>query len=155
MSNDPLHDFVHKALAELPEHRAPGTLIDRVNAAVVARAMHEALPWYARGWTVWPASLRALVVVAGVGAVAAFVWLGFAGVEWFGAAPVREIAVERAPVVSSLISAFVAVIEVLWLAVERIAQPYLLLLLIVMGAAYAGCIGLGAGVYRFLHTHRQ
>jgi len=152
MSNDPLHDFVHKALSELPNRRAPRSLIDRVNAAI---AMREALPWYSRGWTAWPAPARLLVAVASVAAVAAFVWLGVAGSEWFSAEPVREIAAERAPAVSALASAFFAVLEGLRIAIERMAQPYLIGILIVMSAAYAGCIGAGAGIYRFLHAQRE
>jgi hypothetical protein len=41
------------------------------------------------------------------------------------------------------------------MAVERVAQPYLLAALIIMGAGYAACIGAGAGIYRFLHSHRE
>ena len=152
MSHDPLHDFVHKALSELPGRRAPRSLIDRVNAAI---AMREALPWYARGWTAWPASARILTVVAGVAAVAAFAWLGVLGTEFFSANPVREIATERVPMVSALGSAFFTVLEGLKIAVERVAQPYLLAALIIMGAGYAACIGAGAGFYRFLHSHRE
>jgi hypothetical protein len=61
MTNDPLHDFVHKAISELPTRRAPRSLIDRVNAAI---AMRAALPWHARGFAAWPASARILTVVA-------------------------------------------------------------------------------------------
>ena len=152
MSHDPLHDFVHKALSDLPSRRAPRSLIDRVNAAI---AMREALPWYARGWTAWPAPARILTVVAGVAAVAAFAWLGLLGTEFFSATPVREIATERAPMLSALGSAFITVLEGLKIAIERVAQPYLLAALIVMGAGYAACIGAGAGVYRLLHSHRE
>ena len=152
MSNDPLHDFVHRALNELPNRRAPRSLIDRVNAAI---AMREALPWYARGWTGWPAAARIAVATAGVAAVMAFVWLGVAGMEWFTTTPVREIATERAPEASALASAFVAVLDGLRLAVDRVAQPYLIGALVVMGAGYAACIGAGAGVYRFLHARHE
>jgi hypothetical protein len=152
MTNDPLHDFVHKAISELPTRRAPRSLIDRVNAAI---AMRAALPWHARGFAAWPASARVLTVVAGVAAVAAFAWLGILGTEFFSANPMREIATERAPMVSALGSAFIAVLEGLKIAIEGVAQPYLLAALIVMGIGYAACIGAGAGVYRFLHSHRE
>jgi hypothetical protein len=152
MSTDPLQDFVHKALSDLPGRRAPRSLIDRVNTLI---AMREALPWYARGWTAWPAPARILTAVAGVMAVAAFAWLGILGAQFFSTTPVREIATEQAPVVSALGSAFIAVLEGLKIAVERVAQPYLIGVLVVMGAAYATCIGAGAGVYRFLHAHRE
>lgn len=151
MSTDPLKDFVHKALSELPSRRAPSTLIDRVNAAI---AMREALPWHSREWTVWPAPARMLVVTAGLAAVAAFVWLGVAGTEWFSVAPVREIATERAPLVSGLVSAFITVLEGLRIAIERMAQPYLIGILVVLGTAYAACVGAGAWIYRFLHALR-
>lgn len=152
MSHDPLHDFVHKAVSDLPSRRAPRSLIDRVNAAI---AMREALPWYARGWTAWPAPARILTAVAGVAAVAAFAWLGLLGTEFFAAQPVREIATERAPMLSALGSAFITLLEGFKIAIERVAQPYLLAALIIMGAGYAACIGAGAGVYRFLHSHRE
>lgn len=156
MATDPLKDFVDRALTELPTRRAPATLIDRVNTALLAsRAMRDALPWYARGWTVWPAAARMLVVTAGVAAVAAFVWLGFAGSDLFSVAPVRELAAERAPYASGLLSAFVAVLEGLRLAVESLAQPYLIGVLVVVGAAYATCVGAGAGLYRFLQARHE
>lgn len=152
MSNDPLQDFVHKALSELPNRHAPRTLIDRVNTLI---AMREALPWYARGWTAWPAPAKILTAMAAMAAVGMFAWLGVIGTEFFNATPVREIAAERAPEASALASAFVAVLEGLRIAIERVAQPYLLAALVVMGGAYATCIGAGAGVYRFLHAHRE
>jgi hypothetical protein len=152
MSNDPLHRFVHKALSELPNRRAPRSLIDRVNAAI---AMREALPWFARGWTAWSAPARILTVVASVAAVATFAWLGLLGTEFFSTTSVREIATERAPMLSALGSALITLLEGLKMAVERVAQPYLLAALIIMGAGYAACIGAGAGIYRFLHSHRE
>lgn len=151
MSNDPLQDFVHKALTGQPDRRAPRTLIDRVNTVI---AMREALPWHARGWTAWPAPARVLVVATSLAAVAVFVWLGFAVAEWFSDAPVREIAAEKAPMVSALSTALFTVLEGLRLAIERIAQPYLLGLLVVMGGAYAACIGVGATLYRSFQAHR-
>jgi hypothetical protein len=152
MSNDPLHRFVHKALSDLPNRRAPRSLIDRVNAAI---AMREALPWFARGWTAWSAPARILTVVASVAAVATFAWLGLLGTEFFSTTSVREIATERAPMLSALGSALITLLEGLKMAVERVAQPYLLAALIIMGAGYAACIGAGAGIYRFLHSHRE
>jgi hypothetical protein len=127
-------------------------LIDRVNAAI---AMREALPWFARGWTAWSAPARILTVVASVAAVATFAWLGLLGTEFFSTTSVREIATERAPMLSALGSALITLLEGLKMAVERVAQPYLLAALIIMGAGYAACIGAGAGIYRFLHSHRE
>ena len=152
MSSDPLHDFVHKALSDLPNRRAPSTLIDRVNSMI---AMREALPWYARGWTAWSVPARVCTAAAAVAAVALFVWLGVAGAQLFSATPVREIAVERAPEASALASAFWTVLEALKLAVERVAQPYLIGAVAVMVAGYTACIGAGASVYRYLHAHRE
>ena len=152
MSSDPLHDFVHKALGELPDRRAPRTLIDRVNSMI---AMRETLPWYARGWTAWSAPARILTATAAIAALVAFAWLGIIGSEFFSATPVREIASERAPEASALASAFFAVLEAMKVAVEKVAQPYLIGALVVMAGGYAACIGAGTGIYRYLHAHRE
>jgi hypothetical protein len=59
--------IVDAALSELPQPRAPHTLLPRVMAAVHAWANR---PWYARAWFTWPvagqvASLAALLLLVG------------------------------------------------------------------------------------------
>ncbi len=54
-----LERIVGRALAALPEPRAPRTLLPRVMTAVRLAAR----PWYERGWRTWPSAWQALAVV--------------------------------------------------------------------------------------------
>lgn len=59
--------LVDRALRALPPRPAPASLEGRVGAALARRT---ALPWWRRGWSYWPASVR-LAAGAGFAAAAA------------------------------------------------------------------------------------
>src|SRR5262245_391891 len=63
MTIDPvdLEQFVDRALADLPQPRAPRTLLPRVMSAVEQAARR---PWYARAWFTWPRAWQAAFAAA-------------------------------------------------------------------------------------------
>jgi hypothetical protein len=56
-----LETLVDRALTQLPQPRAPHTLLPRVLAAVQAWAER---PWYRRAWLTWPAGWQTVSVTA-------------------------------------------------------------------------------------------
>ena len=68
-------DPLLRLLRELPDHKAPATLVGRVQGAIRARAP---LPWWRRPLTEWPPFTRFLGVACGLAASAAILWFGAA-----------------------------------------------------------------------------
>lgn len=66
MTPEELEQFIHQNLRALPPRRAPRTLEARVFAELERR---NALTWWHRSYTYWPAWARATFLAAGVGAV--------------------------------------------------------------------------------------
>lgn len=60
-----LEQFIHRALRELPDRRAPRALESRVMAAIAAR---RATPWWRASFDRWPVPVRVafLLVVGGL-----------------------------------------------------------------------------------------
>lgn len=69
MTSPDLETRIDRALKDLPEPKAPGTLLPAVMLAVRAAAVR---PWYARPWTSWPGQWQAasatvfVLLVAGI-----------------------------------------------------------------------------------------
>lgn len=64
MSHNPdkLEKAIHETLRDLPQRKAPSGLEARVLAEIARR---DALPWWYRSWTYWPAVVRwAFLVVS-------------------------------------------------------------------------------------------
>lgn len=143
---DPLERFVDRALREVPPRRAPAALEARVFAAIAARA---ALPWWHQPVLHWPMPYRVVVLVAaGLAAAVAIA----AGVLLGGTGPARVDLgawLESAlPALGVLASAAGVIVSALDLVLREVAQPYLLGLFVVLGAAYAAFVTMGAGLYR-------
>ena len=146
-----LEAFVHRALRDLPERPAPATLEQRVFAALAERSR---APWWQRGWHAWPLLPRVAMLGAGTAAAIALGWLALAGGHTVaGFSPVAW-AQQSAPwlltigsVVGTLVDAGAVFL--------RSVQSYLLGLVILMGAAYATAIGVGASLYRNFVLNRE
>jgi hypothetical protein len=70
--NDPkkLEEFVQRAVAAIPERRAPRSLEARVLAEIDRRA---ALPWWRRSYGFWPAPMRGVFLVLSAAAAAVLI----------------------------------------------------------------------------------
>lgn len=145
-----LEAFVHRALRELPTHRAPASLEDRVFAALAARA-HA--PWWRRGWQAWPAAPRALVLGSGAAAAVVCVWLALAGGQVASAVQGGSWVQTHLPRLAAL-GSFCETLFKAFALLTRDLQPYLLPAAAVIGLSYIALIGLGTSLYRSLAPTR-
>ena len=143
-NSEKLEAFVHRALRELPEHAAPATLEQRVFAALAARSRS---PWWQRGWNAWPLVPRVAVLAAGAAAAVALGWLALAGWHTASAFSLAGWAQLHAPWLVTLGSVVATLVDA-GAAFLRNVQPYLLGLAVLLGAAYATMVSIGAGLYR-------
>jgi hypothetical protein len=147
-SRDPKHleAFVHRTLRELPNRRAPAGLEARVLAAIAAR---NALPWWKKSFTHWPAPARLAFLglstaVVAAALVAATLWLP--GVEATARQPLDNSLAWAAAIKSAFStlgeigSRWVSEVPALWLYAAAGAFVSL----------YATLFGVGAAAYRLL-----
>jgi hypothetical protein len=146
-----LEEFVRKALAAVPERRAPRSLEVRVLAEIDRRA---ALPWWRRSYAHWPLPARGVFFVA---AAAAAVVLIAAGMTVFRDSDAVRSAGEVARHFAWLEVAGSA-LETLLSATRNIvlSLPALWVYgaLAMVGACYAMLIGVGAAAYQTYFVRR-
>lgn len=145
--------FVHRALRDLPSHRAPAGLEARVFAAIAARAQSQ-LPWWQQGWQAWPMLPRVLVLSASVAAVFVAGWIMFAGGEVASTVQSGTWVETHAPWLAS-IGAFAETVSRALMLLTRGVQPYVLPLCAIVGLGYIALIGLGTSLYRSLIPARE
>lgn len=143
-SHDELEQRLHRTLRDLPLHRAPESLEDRVLAVLAAR---EARPWWQRSYSHWPAAARGTFLVGSAALAALVIIASVAGLReasTFLETPVDSVQSQwgqlrtAGAVLSDLIREWIGSIPTLWLYG-------------VLGAAaasYATLLGLGAAAYR-------
>jgi hypothetical protein len=148
--HQPLEAFVHRALRELPAERAPADLEARVLAALQAR---QCRPWWQAGWRAWPVVPRTIVLAAATATTLVLAWGFLAGTQFAETFAWSAWIGTHAPWLATLGSVGATLFDALGLCVRKF-QPYLLGLAVVVAAAYAGLIALGAGLYRSLIPHR-
>ncbi len=68
-----LEQYIHRALRELPDRRAPRSLEGRVMAALAAR---QATPWWRSSFDRWPVAARGAFLLLAGGLVVALMQLG-------------------------------------------------------------------------------
>jgi hypothetical protein len=144
-SPDPLEQFVHRALREVPPRRAPAALESRVRAAIAARA---ARPWWHSPVWQWPMPYRVAVLAAAVLAAVATMAGALIASRGLGQMDLGAWLRSALPGLEVLASAAGVLASALERVLREVAQPYLLGLLLVLGAAYAAFVTLGAGLYR-------
>lgn len=149
LSPDELEKRLHRTLRDLPLHRAPDTLEDRVLAVLSARA---ARPWWRRSYLHWPRAARTGFFVGSAAVAAMVVIVSVAGVQ--GATGVLEAPVagvrdqvEQARAVGDVLAgvgrSWLPVVPTLWWYGALGAAA----------AAYATLLGLGTALYRLLVRH--
>lgn len=139
-------EALDRELKNLPDHRAPPTLVPRVLAAIAARSTS---PWYRQSWSAWPIGVRLAATVLVLIAVAASVsgWANLVRTPgFFGAAD---------EFVSDVFYLAGAVVNLVWLVLAAVATgisrargPFLLGLSALLIAMYLCCIGCGTVLYR-------
>ena len=133
--SEPWDDALSKAMKRLPDHRAPDTLIPRVQAQIRSRSSSRLrVP----AWSRWPLPMRIAGIVCGAAVMAAAVWIS---------AVVQPVITSPAWARASLAvdSALALVGEVMYWNQIQLAATCAAILLSMM---YLTCIGLGTAVYQ-------
>jgi hypothetical protein len=135
-----------------PPRRAPRSLEQRVLAEITRR---EALPWWRKSFSFWPAAVQFAFLFVGVGlalgTVAAAILL-FSGNSW-------SLELERVtePVTNTLLtlrSAGAALVDMVRGWLPPIPTTWVYAFLLMVGAAYAALVGIGATAYRLFWQPR-
>jgi hypothetical protein len=130
-----LEALVGRTLRELPQPRAPRTLLPRVLAAAQRWSQP---PWYARAWFTWPVGWQAATIVA-LSAIAAvsYVLLPeiYAAVQ--GALPFGARTGRVAAVLARAFTVAVDVGAVFWRTLFQPVAPYASAVILLMGFAGA------------------
>lgn len=131
---------ISRELKNLPDLRAPDSLVRRVTTAL---EWHSDLPWYRRSWQTWPASLQwpSLLVLL-------MLFAGLCFANWkLSHAETVVLAMRR---VGNWFSAFSTIgntLNVLWgsaiLVVKKLGMGFTIACLVALGLGYAVCLGLG------------
>jgi hypothetical protein len=150
MNPDPLESFVQKAVRDLPSRKAPRSLESRVLAEIARR---EALPWWQRSWTYWPAPVRWAFLIL-TAAVAAAVLYG--AVTLLRGASSDLAAQASAPLdrALGLWGALKSLGRVSADLTRLIPAPWLYSILGGFALVYAMLFGIGATAYRTLWQSR-
>lgn len=147
---DDLEHRIDRLLRDLPPHRAPASLEDRVLAALAAR---EARPWWRRSYAYWPATAQGAFLAVTAVLAAWVVVASIAGLR--GAVPVVSAPVDAlvgqwtqlrsaGAVLAGLVSDRLPVVSTFWIYAG----------LGVVAVSYATLLGLGAAAYRLLWARR-
>ena len=143
---------ISRELKALPELAAPPALAGRVMAAIGQRAR---VPWHRRSWQTWPAALQASSLVV---LLALFGGLCLGGWE-LSQTGIATLALHR---VGAWLSGFNVIGNTLnvlanaaLFAVKKLGTGVIVACLVVVGLAYAMCVGLGTVCFRLAFAKRE
>lgn len=152
LTPEQLEARLHAVLREQPLRRAPASLESRVLAEIARR---QALPWWHKSYTYWPAPVQIAFLVISVGLA---LLAGLAAVYAVGGNSIgASVSMALRPVVEA-IAAFRAAGSTLadlvrgW--IPAIPHAWLYAALGAAALGYATLVGLGATAYRVLWQHR-
>jgi hypothetical protein len=146
LTPEELEQRLHRALRDVPLHRAPDTLEDRVLAVLAARA---ARPWWQRSYSHWPVAARSVFLVGSATVAALVIIASVAGLQQAGSLIETPVAGVRDQVAQARAAGSVlADLGRGWL--PEIPSLWLYGVLGAAAAAYATLLGLGAAAYRLL-----
>lgn len=147
MANEPekkLEQLIHRELRQLPDLKAPSSIISSVRARLEARA---SLPWYQRPWFAWPVPLR---LASGILTIALLSGLSFGMQRLLTAASTLT----ESTTFSTIVSATNAITNALILAARAINPLYLAGGVALVGLMYVSCVALGTVCYRIAWNNR-
>ena len=152
MENDrdkQIEQLIHRELRQLPELRAPETLVHRVMLAVHAKARQS---WWHRPWLTWPFGMQLLSLALLLVSVGLISYL--AGAAWGG----LNLASLSGRIVESFawlkpiqetVSALAGAVGVL---LRVVGQQFLLIGTVLVIMAYLACVGLGTVCFRLAYN---
>lgn len=146
--SDPSRDEVralHEQLRQLPQRKAPSTLIPRVMAAIQAKRQ---VPWYKRTWWTWPLSAKILsgILVVGLGVGTAFLLGPEMGQAFWGGCVSKLQSASDA--LAAVVSPVGSVVEALGFVLGKVNRAVWVGAAMLGGFLYLSCVGLGTMLYR-------
>jgi hypothetical protein len=154
MENDrekQIEQLIHRELRQLPELRAPETLVHRVMLAVHARTRQ---PWWQRPWLTWPRSMQVTSSAVCIAAAAALVYFGAAAWQSAGIGNPLDKFWQWASSLSVVWDWFMTLINAAALVLQKAGQQYLLIALSVAVTMYLMCVAAGTMCYRLVFNRR-
>ena len=144
-SPQPWEAALNRALKNLPERQAPGTLMPNVMRQIHARAV---APQSQGSWWQWPLALRVASGVALAALLAGLAWGG--GHFWeANASPLLNRSIEVAQtIMGSLAGGMAAIFRVQPDFGAGMQRPIFLAAGLLLLAMYLSCVGIGTFVYR-------
>ena len=141
MHPDDLENWVTRELGQLPQPRAPRTLLPRVMSAIRELADR---PWYSRPWLTWPLAWQ----------VASLAALLIAGVAAYTVSPAATVPYDRLPgfvarttadtaALASYLQAALTTTQTIWRTLLQPVSPYAFALVATMSLM---CAALGAAL---------
>lgn len=140
-----LEQMIDRELRQLPNRRAPETLLPRVRAAIAARAQQ---PWWKKSLAEWPTGMRWLFLAVALLAVVGTVYGTFAvsqGMTW---ASLQQSAGGWLAMFKPMWSLLAVVGNALLLVLKSVPVSFWWISGGVITAAYLACVGLGTLGYR-------
>jgi len=141
---DRLASAIHRELRSLPDCPAPRTLAPRVLAALAAR---QHAPWWRKAWADWPPVMRSLFLACGATAAGLLILGGWQLPHWTGTLGGGSVTGWLAT-----LEAYMGLVfrlgEMFWLTLKSLPVQVAWAAAIMMGLAYATCVGLGTLGYR-------
>ena len=139
-----LERLIDAELKKLPFSKAPASLSPRVMAILAARTRE---PWWQRAWWDWPLAAQFAFLI-----VALAIAGGFSGgtlVLDHGAATYSQQMTERLAPITGIGETMMTLVNAVGLIWEKAAQPFVLYALVLAGALYLICLGLGTACVRY------
>lgn len=134
-----LEQLIHRELRQLPDLRAPGGLVARVQRAI---ASQTALPWWSQSWFAWPRLAQGASAFAAFALVVAVGWMF--GLGRLPAGPAGGTLTELTAVTNAGLTVLNAVSNSIGLP----TSTFLAIAAAVLTLMYLGCLALGTLFYR-------
>lgn len=148
---DPLAAWADAVLRQIPDRRAPASLLPAVLAAVRAQAM---LPWYRRTWLQWPPWVQLVsLVLASSGLVAGLCILEELLISFAATAP-ADAFFASGQMAAGLLATLGRVAVVLG---RSVPSAFWIALIGVIGSAWIACLALGTACWKLarLQVHSR
>ncbi len=143
-----LAEQIHRELGQLTNLKAPKTLGSRVLAAIAAR---QAAPWWKTSWINWPTVIKLAFLALGIAVIGGLVLAGTAILQF------STLTSGVAESVSGMLASLKPYYDVAarfgratGLTLSSVGPTLYWTLAVLVGVAYATCIGLGTLGYRLV-----
>jgi len=149
--NKQIEQLIHRELRQLPELRAPETLVHRVMLAVHAK---ERQLWWQRPWLSWPRPMQVTSSALCIAAVVALVYFGTGAWQSAGIGNPLDQFWQWISSLSVLWDWLMTLMNAVALVLQKAGQQYVIIGLSVAVTMYLMCVAAGTMCYRLVFNQR-